>query len=179
MRKILKAIVIKIIISWYKLTGPLRILNFPTGFNYKILKALGAKLGNNVLICSPITFHGSKSTFKNLKVGDNSLMNGNNFLDLSEKITLEKGVSLGPGVIIMTHNAYNFNEYLESRLPHTVGKKEVIIKEGSGIKAGALITMGVTIGENSVIAGNAVVNRDVPPRVMVAGIPAKVIKEII
>jgi acetyltransferase-like isoleucine patch superfamily enzyme len=36
----------------------------------------------------------------------------------------------------------------------------------------------VTIGENSIIAANAVVTKDVPPNCVAAGIPAKVIKEI-
>jgi len=82
-------------------------------------------------------------------------------LDLSGRITLEKGVSLGPGVIIMTHNRYNYNPFLEDRLAHTCGIKDVLIKEGAGIKANALIVHGITIGKNAVVAGNAVVNRDV------------------
>ena len=40
------------------------------------------------------------------------------------------------------------------------------------------VTPGVTIGENSIIAAGAVVTRDVPPNVIAAGIPAKVIKKI-
>jgi len=116
--------------------------------------------------------------YPNLTVEDDCVINGNNFLDLTEKITLEKGVSLGPGVTIMTHNYYNANKFLENRLPHTCGRKAVVIKEGAGIKAHALITMGVTIGKNSVVAGSAVVNRDVADCCFVAGVPAKLIKEI-
>ena len=103
---------------------------------------------------------------------------GNNFLDLTSPITLERGVSLGPGVIIMTHNRYNKNPFLESRLAHTCGKKEVLIKEGSGIKAGAIVTMGVTIGKNVVVGAGAVVNRDIPNNSFAVGMPARVIKEI-
>ena len=113
------------------------------------------------------------------RIGDNCVLNGNNFLDLKSKITLEKGVSLGPGVIIMTHNRYNHNAFLEEKLSHTCGIKDVLIKEGSGIKAGALIVHGITIGKNSVVGGNSVVNRDVPDNCFVAGVPARLIKEII
>jgi hypothetical protein len=49
---------------------------------------------------------------------------------------------LGPGVIIMSHNPYNRNSLLEDRLQHTCGVKSVLIKEGAGIKANALVTMG-------------------------------------
>jgi acetyltransferase-like isoleucine patch superfamily enzyme len=106
------------------------------------------------------------------------MISGNNYLDLTGRITLEKGVSLGPGVIIMTHNRYNFNAFLEERLSHTCGVKDVVIKEGAGIKAGALIVHGITIGRNAVVAGGAVVNRDVPDNCLVAGVPARTLKEI-
>ncbi len=41
-----------------------------------------------------------------------------------------------------------------------------------------MILPGVTIGENSVVAGGAVVTKDVPANVVVGGNPAKVIKNI-
>jgi maltose O-acetyltransferase len=97
---------------------------------------------------------------------------------MTSRITLEKGVSLGPGVTIMTHNGYNGNAFLEERLAHTCGKKPVLIKEGAGIKAHALIVHGVTIGKNVVVAGGAVVNRDVADNCFVAGVPARLVKEI-
>ena len=42
----------------------------------------------------------------------------------------------------------------------------------------AVILKGVTIGENSVVAAGAVVTKDVPPNVIVAGNPAVVVKEL-
>jgi len=167
-----------LVILKYKLLGPPRILNFSRGTNLEILKAFGAIVGRNVRIYSPVVLHAAPQGFSNLTIGDSCLLNGNNYLDLTAKITLEKGVSLGPGVTIMTHNRYNHNPFLEERLAHTCGKKDVLIKEWSGIKAGALITMGVTIGRNAVVAGGAVVNRDVSDNTFVAGVPAKLVKEL-
>ncbi len=46
------------------------------------------------------------------------------------------------------------------------------------IGAGAVITKGVTIGDDSVIAAGAVVTHDVPENVIAGGVPAKVIKAI-
>jgi len=181
LRKILKLAVPlnrRRVILKYKLLGPPRILNFSRGANLEILKTFGAKVGRNVSIFSPIIMHTAPGSYSNLTIGDNCLLNGNNYLDLTAKITMEKGVSLGPGVTIMTHNRYNFNPFLEDRLAHTCGKKDVLIKEGSGIKAGALIIMGVTIGKNSVVAGGAVVNRDVADNCFVAGVPARMVKDL-
>ena len=46
------------------------------------------------------------------------------------------------------------------------------------IGANATILQGVTIGEGAVIAAGAVVDKDVPPRAVVGGVPAKVLKYI-
>ncbi|MEE4382657.1 MAG: acyltransferase [Pseudomonadales bacterium] len=119
-----------------------------------------------------------KPDCSNLTIGDDCVLNGNNYLDLSAKLTLEKGVSLGPGVIVMTHNWYNGNEFLQDRLAHTCGYQEVRIREGAGIKAGAVIVMGVTIGRNAVVAAQSVVNRDLPDNSFAAGVPARVVRSI-
>ena len=46
------------------------------------------------------------------------------------------------------------------------------------IGAHATILAGVTIGDNSIVAAGAVVTKNVPPNVIVGGVPAKIIKEI-
>lgn len=64
---------------------------------------------------------------------------------------------------------------------HKLNNEEnlVPIKIGQNVWIGcrALILKGVTIGDGAVIAAGAVVTKDVPPRTMVAGNPAKIIKE--
>lgn len=46
------------------------------------------------------------------------------------------------------------------------------------IDSNATILADVTIGDGAVIAAGALVNKDIPPMVVVGGVPAKVIKEI-
>ncbi len=168
------------LIVLFKIIGPPRTLQFGWPINAAILKAFGANISKaGVFIRSPVILHSARNGYSNLTIGDNCMLNGNNFLDLSGCITLENGVSLGPGVIIMTHNRYNHNAILEERLAHTCGVKDVLIKEGTGIKAGALIVQGITIGKNAIVGGNAVVNRDVGDNCFVAGVPAHLVKEII
>lgn len=163
----------------YKILGPPRVLLFHKKLNLDVLKAFGAEIGgNNVRIHSPLILHEAEKGYANLIIADDCILNGNIYLDLSARINIGKGVSIGPSVTIMTHNSYNYNSFLDDRLAHTCGKKDVVIKEGAGIKAGALITMGVTIGKNAVVAGGAVANRDVPDNAFVAGVPARLIKEI-
>lgn len=164
-----------------KLFGAPRVLCYTKEINAVVLRMLGARIGrNNVRLLSPITVHRSdlKQDFSNLTIGDDCVLNGGNYLDVSAPVTLEQGASLGPGVIVMSHNAYNGNAFLEERLAHTCGYKAVLIKAGAGIKAGAVIVMGVTIGRNAVVAANAVVNRDVEDNTFVAGVPAKLVRKI-
>jgi acetyltransferase-like isoleucine patch superfamily enzyme len=160
-----------------KTSGQSKILAYDPLSNVELLRALGAQVGEGVFINSPVTINCPKR-MSNFIIKDRVVFNGNNWIDLTAKLTLEDGVSLGPGVIVMTHNRYNHNPFLEDRLAHTCGEKEVLIKRGAGIKAGALIIMGVTIGENAVVAGNAVVNRDIPDNCFVAGVPAQVKTEL-
>ncbi len=55
---------------------------------------------------------------------------------------------------------------------------KVTIKDNAWICIGAIICSGVTIGRNAVVAAGAVVTKDVPDNVVVAGNPARIIKKI-
>ena len=178
-RRIIRRTVDAAIVAWHRAVGPPRILNYRSELNARLLRAFGATVGSNVLILAPITLHRTGvPDYRNLSISDNCLLNGNNFIDVSAPLTLERGASIGPGTTIMTHNGYNSNEFLSDRLPHTVGFRGVIVREGACIKAHALVVMGVEIGREAVVAGGSVVNSDVPARHLVAGVPARVVTEI-
>jgi acetyltransferase-like isoleucine patch superfamily enzyme len=54
----------------------------------------------------------------------------------------------------------------------------IVINRGAWLGAAVTVMPGVTIGENAVVAANAVVTSDVPNDTVVGGIPARVIKRI-
>ncbi|MFX3624054.1 MAG: 2,3,4,5-tetrahydropyridine-2,6-dicarboxylate N-acetyltransferase [Ectobacillus sp.] len=56
--------------------------------------------------------------------------------------------------------------------------KPVVVGDGALVGANAVILEGVTVGEGAVVAAGAIVTEDVPPYTVVAGVPARVIKEI-
>jgi acetyltransferase-like isoleucine patch superfamily enzyme len=161
------------------LLGPPRMLVYDSATNVEILRACGAKIGaRNVRVHAPLVLHGAEDGYANLTMGDGCILNGNVYLDLAGKITLEEGVSLGPGTIVMTHNRFNYNSILEERLARQCGVEDVLLKAGCGIKAGAIVLKGVTIGMNSVVAAGAVVTHNVDNLSVVAGVPARVIERI-
>lgn len=110
---------------------------------------------------------------KHTRIGRNVFINFDCvFLDLGG-ITIEDNVKIAPKVSLLSEG-------------HPVAPAErtalvtaaIHIKKNAWIGAGATILQGVTIGENAIVAAGAVVTRDVPDNVMVAGIPAKYIQSI-
>lgn len=92
-------------------------------------------------------------------------------------ITIGKNSILAYRVLISTsanpNSPYNDNELANIYPPI---HEEVNIGDNCWIGAGAIILPGVTIGNGSVVAAGALVNKDVPDNVMVAGVPAVVKK---
>ena len=177
-RWVISPVASRVILGWVLLRsvafGPPRVLMYNSHINVAILRWFGATVGKGVRAHPPITLHACEDGYGNLFLGDGCNLNANVYLDLSGKIVLERGVGIGPGAIINTHNRFNYDEYLEERLSHQCGVGEVIVREGSSVKANALVIMGVTIGRHCVVAGGAVVNRDVPDYSFAVGVPAKV-----
>ena len=54
----------------------------------------------------------------------------------------------------------------------------IVIGDKVWIGANATVLPGVTIGKGAIVAAGAVVTRDVPPNTIVAGVPARVVREI-
>ena len=104
--------------------------------------------------------------------GKNVFINHSAILSASGGIEFENGVMLAPCVKIATIN----HDYNNRHTIYTYGK--VTIKKNAWIGLGAIITPGVTIGENSVVAAGSVVTKDVPDNTVVGGIPAKAIKTL-
>ena len=98
-------------------------------------------------------------------------INSEVMLQAFENITIGKNSTLAYRVMINTSANPNA-EYNELGKIYPPIYKEVHIGDNCWIGAGAIILPGVTIGNGSVIAAGAVVNKDVPDNVMVAGVPA-------
>ena len=92
-------------------------------------------------------------------------------------VTIGSHVNLAQGITITALN-HNFSD-AEKRIDEQgVNTTPVVIEDDIWIGTNAVILPGVTIGQHSVVAAGAIVTKDVPPHSLVAGVPAKVIKQI-
>lgn len=111
---------------------------------------------------------------ENVFIGENVKINNGCVLNARDKIIISDNVSISVGVIINTGGLMYSLE--EDRKKHSSSK--VVIGENAWLASGSIINAGVTIGINSVVASGSVVTKDVPSNVMVAGVPAKIIKQL-
>lgn len=92
-------------------------------------------------------------------------------------VTIGSHVNLAQGITVTALN-HNFSD-TERRIDEQgVSTKPVVIEDDIWIGANAVILPGVRIGCHSVIAAGSVVTKDVPPHSLVAGVPAKKIRQI-
>jgi acetyltransferase-like isoleucine patch superfamily enzyme len=85
---------------------------------------------------------------------------------------VEDDVFVGPGVITT-------NDDTIARHPPQESLRGPILRRACRIGGGAVLTPGVEIGEEAFVAAGALVTRDVPPRAVVMGVPAKVVREVL
>ncbi len=131
------------------------------------------KVGKGLIVNTNCHFESTK----NIVIGNNCSFNRGCWVSGGGKLILHDDVIIGPNVIIHTANHNYSNQQIPFRLQgHTF--KKVEIHNNVWIGAGAIILPGVTINKNSIIAAGAVVTKDVSSNTIVAGVPAKEIKNI-
>lgn len=94
----------------------------------------------------------------------------------AEQISIGDNSAIGDRCNITAHGCIPTDTPLKQVYPLKVAP--VNIGRGVWIMPNVTIIYGVTIGDESVVATGAVVTRDVPPRTLVAGVPARVIKQL-
>ena len=103
-----------------------------------------------------------------LTLGSNSFINSDCKIRCHDRITIGDNCAISHDFTVMDSDAHSIMGK-ERTAPVTIGNHVWIGTRVSILK-------GVTVGDHSVIAAGAVVNKDVPPGCLVGGVPAKVIK---
>ena len=94
------------------------------------------------------------------------------------RIFIEDNVMIGSGVHIYTSNHRYDGKDRDLIEQGSYDAQDVFLKEGCWIGANAIILPGVNIGKRSVVGAGSVVTKSIPDHVVVAGNPARIIKQI-
>jgi len=106
-----------------------------------------------------------------LEIGESTFINAAVSISAGVHVQIGSRCEIGPGVLIMDNDFHTAGD--PSLRPASI---PVRIGDGVWIGARAIVLKGVTVGEGATIAAGSVVTSDVPPRTVVAGVPARVIR---
>lgn len=112
-----------------------------------------------------------------IQIGDNCLISEFNVLRGQGGITIGDNVYTAPLVQILAVN-HVYDDPTRPIIEQGITAEGIVIENDAWIGAGAIILDGVTVGRGAVVGAGAVVANDVPAHTVVAGSPARVIKEI-
>lgn len=137
------------------------------------LQLIGARIGSDTMIMNVKFFNYHIKGPTGLEVGNQCFIGDESLIDLYDSVVISDQVTIAQRVTVLTHlNVGYKNHPLQKYFPKRSSR--VVLKNGCVIAAGSMILPGVTVGANSFVAAGSVVASDVPPNVLVAGVPAKV-----
>lgn len=145
-------------------------------------------LGENVRLTNFINLYGCEigantklGTFveiqKGAVIGENCKISSHTFV--CEGVTIEDDVFIGHGVTFINDpypRATTGTGELQTEADWEV--HSTVVKKGASIGSGSTLLCNVTVGEHAIVGAGSVVTRDVPPRSIVAGNPARVLRAI-
>lgn len=124
-----------------------------------------------VHICSQAHIGDGCSLGQNVFVGNDVVIGSNvkiqNNVSVYDAVTLEDDVFCGPSMVFT--NVYNPRSAIERKNEY----RRTTVRRGATLGANCTIICGVTIGEFAFVAAGAVVNKDVRPYALMAGVPAR------
>ncbi|HRG59223.1 MAG TPA: acyltransferase [Bacteroidia bacterium] len=138
---------------------------------FNFVNAYGCSIDDNSKIGAFVEIQKGASIGKNCKISSHTF--------ICEGVHIEDNCFIGHGVMFTNDlfpRATNPDGSAQTEADWTL--IETFVKKGASIGSNATILCGITIGENALIGAGAVVTKDVPANSIVAGNPAKVIKNL-
>lgn len=139
-----------------------------------ILNRNGASIGESCDIETGLIFHNC-TNYKNLHIGNNCHIGKNCFFDLRDKISIGSNCVISMKCTFITHIDMSKSR-LSDKYPED--SASILLENDCYLSVNTTILKGVIIGEGAFIGANSLVTKNVNSNVLVAGTPAKLIKNI-
>ena len=138
-----------------------------------LFRNLFKSVGKNFRLGAGCIIH----SHENISIGNNITIGDYAFFEGAGEIEIKDNVQIAPHVSILSsdHNYADKNKLIKEQ-GFKYGK--VTIESNVWLGTNVVILKGVTIGKNSVVGSGAVVTKSVKENCIVAGVPAKIIKEL-
>ena len=155
---------------------PYRLALFPQ-LRAPWLRLLGARIGPRTVLHDVRFFNLYRRGFAGLEIGEECFVGDECLIDLAEAVRLERQVTLAERVLVLTHTNVGYRDHpLQARFPAMAAP--VVVEAGSFLGANVTVLPGVRVGAQSFVAAGSVVTEDVPPRTLVAGVPARPLRTL-
>lgn len=110
-----------------------------------------------------------------LTIGERTLVNFGCSLVATGNVSIGAHCHIGPYTLILDNHYHHVDPDRRLERP---APDPIVVEDNVWIGARAMILPGVTVGRDSCVAAGAIVTSDVPPRTLVGGVPAKILKEL-
>lgn len=131
----------------------------------------GSRIWHWVHICSDAKIGPDCSFGQNVYVGNRVVIGSNckiqNNVSIYDNVNLEDDVFCGPSMVFT--NVYNPRSAVSRKEEY----RNTLVRRGATLGANCTIVCGIVIGEHAFVAAGAVINRDVKPYALMAGVPAR------
>ncbi len=162
----------KEVLDFYGLKGPWGTFRYGVRFVWRFI------LDKVAFFCFVKSWRTSIHRWRGVNIGKGVYIGHEVMFDrvFTDQIFIGDDTSVGDRTTITAHANIPSNTRLKKIYPRQI--MQTRIGKGVWIMPNVIIAPGVTIGDEAVVATGSVVTKDVPPRCLVGGVPAKVLKDL-
>lgn len=110
-----------------------------------------------------------------MEIGSRTFVNYGTSISASERVTIGANCQIGTYVIIMDNSFHRLEPERRHERPPS---QPIVLEDNVWLGARVIVMPGVTIGTGCAVGAGSVVTRDLPPRSLAAGVPARVLRTL-
>jgi acetyltransferase-like isoleucine patch superfamily enzyme len=164
-------------LGWRIIQSLARVIPTGTGLRLRmrVYRLAGLRIGRGTVLSGSIHTSGRGHPRERLHIGSNCYINERVSFNLGGDVILEDGVSVGMECLFLTvTHELSGPDFRAGRTQ----MRDVRIGRGAWLGARVILLPGVTVGAGAVVGAGSVVTRDIPPNVLAAGVPARVVRSL-